>query len=169
MSGDLEADIVKSLSKDDVLSFFMAYVHPDSPTRSKLSVHLCSQKSPSPRVSLKAAQVLLAHFKAAGIPVKEAEFNAAAKLQLSTDVHQAAWRDYFEKDDPAFDKKIAAELVDLIAKVAKQYPLEDDSVDGKLKDGTVYIDNMAALKSRLLLGPAATPLETYSDLSESKL
>lgn len=147
----------------------MAYVHPDSPSRSKISVHLCSQKFPSPRVSLRAAHVLLGHFKAAGIPVKETEFNATAKLQLSTVVHQTAWRDYFEKDDPTFDKRIAAELVDLIAKVAKQHPVEDGSVDGKLKEGAVYIDNMAVLKSRLTLGPAAVPVETYSDLSESKL
>jgi len=169
LSREFEAEILKSLSKDDVLAFLMAYVHPNSPTRSKLSVHLCSQKSQSPRVSAKAANVLLGHFKAAGIPVKEAEFNAAAKLQLSTDVHQAAWRNYFEKEDPTFDKKIAAELVDLIAKVAKQHPLEDDHADGKLKEGAVYIDNVAALKSRLTLGPAATPVEAYPNLSGSKL
>jgi insulysin len=169
MSGESETETVRSLSKNDVLSFLMAYVHPDSPTRSKISVHLCSQKFPSPRVSLRAAHVLLERFKAVGIPVKEAEFNAAARLQLPTDVHQTAWRDYFEKDDPTFDKRIAAELVDLIAKVAKQYPVEGDSVDGKLKEGAVYIDNMAALRSRLTLGPAAVPIETYSDLSGSKL
>lgn len=132
-------------------------------------MHLCSQQAPSPRVSLKAAHVLLGHFKAAGIPVKVKEFNETAALQLSTAIHQKAWRDYFEKDDPTFDKKIAAELVELIAKVAKQHPVEGEGGAVPIKEGTIYIDSVAALKRRLLLSPAATPVENYSDLTGSKL
>lgn len=162
-------EIIKTLSKEDISSFLMTYVHPDSPTRSKISVHLCSQQSPSPRVSLKAAHVLLGHFKAAGIPVNEKEFNATAGLQLSTAIHQKAWRDYFEKDDPTFDKKIAADLVDLIVKVAKQHPVEEGGAEARLREGTVYVDSVAALKRKLMLGPAATPVENYSDLAGSKL
>lgn len=163
-------EIIKTLTKEDISSFLMTYVHPDSPTRSKISVHLCSQQSPSPRVSLKAAHVLLEHFKAASIPVNEKEFNAMAGLHLSTAIHQKAWRDYFEKDDPTFDKKIAAELVDLIVKVAKQHPVvEEGGAEARLREGAVYIDSVAALKRKLMLGPAATPVENYSDLAGSKL
>lgn len=118
---------------------------------------------------MKAAHVLLGHFKAAGIPVNEKEFNATAGLQLSTTIHQKAWRDYFEKDDPTFDKKIAADLVDLIVKVAKQHPVEEGGAEARLREGTVYIDNVAALKRKLMLGPSATPVENYSDLAGSKL
>jgi hypothetical protein len=169
MLGEFEAEILKSLSKDDVLAFSWLMSIPTHPLEASFQF-IFAPRNRGHLVSLsRLRNVLLAHFKAAGIPVKEAEFNAAAGLQLSTDVHQAAWRNYFEKEDPTFDKKIAAELVDLIAKVAKQHPLEEDHADGKLKEGAVYIDNMAALKSRLMLGPAATPVEAYPNLSGSKL
>lgn len=168
--GEVDSETLKTITKDEVLSLLKTYIHPDSPTRSKISLHLCSQQTPSPRVSLKAADALLVHFKAAGIPVKEAEFNAAAAMQLSVAVHQAAWVNYFEVDDPTFDKKVAKHLVELIATVAKQYPVKEDGEGtATLREGAVYIDDLAALKSRLMLSKAATPVENYSDLTGSKL
>lgn len=91
-------------------------------------------------------------------------------MQLSVAVHQAAWKKYFEVDDPSFDKKVAAQLVDLIATVAKQYPVKEDGAGSRgLREGTVYVQDMASLKSRLMLSEAATPAENYSDLTGSKL
>lgn len=91
-------------------------------------------------------------------------------MQLSVAVHQAAWKKYFEVDDPNFDKKVAAHLVDLIATVAKQYPVKEVGSSSRgLREGTVYVEDLASLKSRLLLSEAATPVENYSDLTGSKL
>ena len=149
----------------------MTYIHPSSPTRSKLSIHLSSQKAPSPRVSLKAAEVLLGQFKAAGVPVQEGPYNAAAKLELSANIHQAQWKTYFE-NDPTFDEKVAAELVESIARVAKKYPVEEKVVESegivKPVHAPVYIDEVSALKARMTLGKAAIPVENWSDLG-SKL
>lgn len=164
--------IIKTLTKDDVATLFATYIHHDSPSRSKVSVHLCSQQTPSPRVSIKAADVLMHHFKDAGVPVKEKEYTAASSLQLSVVLHQKTWKDYFDKEDPTFDRKIAAELIEMIPKVAKQFPVQELSGapgDVRLREGTVYVDSIPALKRRLMLGPAAIPVEAYSDLAVSKL
>lgn len=39
-----DADLLDNITKDEVLALFMRSVHPASPTRAKLSVHLTSQK-----------------------------------------------------------------------------------------------------------------------------
>lgn len=163
--------IIRKLTKDDVAKFFAEYIHQDSPCRAKLSVHLCSQQTPSPRVSIKAADVLMHLFKDAGVPVKEKEYTAASSLQLSVVLHQKTWRDYFDKEDPMFDRKIAADLIEMIPKIAKQYPVIEKGATGeaKLREGAVYVDSIPALKRRLMLGPAAIPVDSYSDLTGSKL
>jgi insulysin len=149
----------------------MTYIHPSSPTRSKLSVHSCSQKSSPPRVSLEASALLLKHFKAANVPVEEGPYNALAKLQLPSSSVQDTWRKYFEKDDPRFDPKLAQQLLELIPKLAKQHPVLEIENDGLTKPvhAPVYVDDIAALKARMTLGKAAIPVENWLDLSVSKL
>jgi len=167
---EIDAEAIQTVTRAEVLSLFTEFIYPESPTRSKLSVHLRSQTAPSPRLSLAASAILLQHLKAAGIPVQEVPYNAAAAMQLTVAINQSVWAGFFEKDMPAFNKTVASELVALIAKLAKLHPVIGDGTDAevKLREGTVYIDDMAALKCTLTLSKAASPVEVYSDLG-SKL
>jgi insulysin len=167
---EVECETLKTITKDEVLSLLMTHIHPSSRTRSKLSVHTYSQTVPSPRMSLAASAELLKHLKAAGIPVQEGPYNAAAAMQFSVAVNQTAWRDYFEKDMPEFNKKTAAQLIALMPKLVKMYPLEEAGSDApvKLPEGTIFIEDIAEFKSTLPLGKAAHPVEIYSDFG-SKL
>jgi insulysin len=53
LPGERDADL-EEITKKDVL-LFMKHIHPSSPSRSKLSVHLVSQKLPSPKIITIAA------------------------------------------------------------------------------------------------------------------
>jgi hypothetical protein len=110
----------------------------------------------------------LEHLKAAGIPVEEGPYNQGAEMELPVEFNQKLWAAYFTEQSPEFDKTVAKDLVELIAKLAKQYPVEDpddDEIDAvKLGEGTVYVDDLAALRSSLTLGKAAKPMEIYNDL-----
>jgi len=162
---EIECETLRTITKDEVLSLFMSHIHPSSPTRSKLSAHFCSQVGPSPRMSLAASAELLKHLKAAGIPVQEVPFNAAAAMQSSVTVNQNYWTAFFEKDMPEFDKGVAAHLIALMPKLAKMYPHEEPGSAGpvKLPGDTIFIDNIAEFKSTLPLSKAAFPVEVYTD------
>ena len=91
-------------------------------------------------------------------------------MEFTVAVNQGVWTEFFRKDMPDFDKAVAAQLVALIAKLAKLHPVKSAvEADARLRDGTVYIDDVVSLKSRLTLSKAATPVEVYSDLAGSKL
>lgn len=121
-------------------------------------------------MSLTASAELLKHLKAAGIPVQEVPFNAAAAMQFSVTVNQNYWTAFFEKDMPEFDKGVAAHLIALMPKLAKMYPHEEPGSAGpvKLSGDTIFIDNIAEFKSTLPLSKAAFPVEVYTDFG-SKL
>ena len=46
--------LLETVTKDEMLSLFLTRVHPSSPSRSKLSVHMISQKTRPKRVSVEA-------------------------------------------------------------------------------------------------------------------
>jgi len=167
---EIECETLRTITKDEVLSLLMTHIHPSSLTRSKISAHFCSQVAPSPRMSLAASAELLKHLKAAGIPVQEGPFNAAAAMQFSVQVNQNFWTSFFEKDMPEFDKGVAAHLIALMPKLAKMYPHEEPGSAGpvKLPENTIFIENIAEFKSTLPLGKASFPVEVYADFS-SKL
>lgn len=115
--------------------------------------------------------MLLEHLKAAGIPVQEAPYNAAAAMELTVDTNQTVWTQFFAKD-PTFDKVVAVNLIKMIDTFAKKYPAAsrpNEAAEAKLVEGTEFIDDLATLKARLTLSKAATPVEIYSDLVGSKL
>ena len=167
--GDVASETLRAISKPEALSLLITYVHPSSFTRSKVSAHLRSQAGPSPKTSRAASAVFLERLKAAGIPVQEEPYNERAEAELPVDLNQKLWSTFFKDQRPDFDKMVAKELVELIAKLAKQYPVKD--VDGdeadrvEPREGTVYVDDRAPLRSPLTLGRAAKPMEIYNDLT----
>ncbi|KAI9204048.1 Metalloenzyme, LuxS/M16 peptidase-like protein [Polychytrium aggregatum] len=55
---ELDAEQVKAIQKDDLLAFYDQYVHPDSPCRRKLSVHVTSKKAAKAVLEAEAESIL---------------------------------------------------------------------------------------------------------------
>ncbi|CAK5265298.1 unnamed protein product [Mycena citricolor] len=58
LRNEKDAQFISNVTKDDVLAMFLRDVHPASPSRAKLSIHMRSQKPRKPRVSPAAAQAV---------------------------------------------------------------------------------------------------------------
>jgi len=83
--GDTDIINVQKVSKEELLSFYDRYIHPSSPTRSVLSVHVASQIQPAP--SHFAEQLLdgIKLFVASeGYEIPPLELSSALQGELST-------------------------------------------------------------------------------------
>ncbi|CUA67752.1 insulysin [Rhizoctonia solani] len=49
---EMDAEHIRLLAKEDIKLFFNTYIHPDSPTRRKLSIHFTSQSQPPAKFSV---------------------------------------------------------------------------------------------------------------------
>ena len=154
LTGEQDADLLKNINKQDILSLFLSRIHPSSSTRSKLSTHLRSQRPPPPRMSVAAVEAfetslgkpeLKGSWKEAhggnGTPIV-AEF---VKYWMDQDVH------------PMF----LATIPDLMAK----YPSQRDAIP---REGVVDIKDVKAFKKSLEVSEAARALVQWGDLPLSK-
>jgi len=140
----------------------MNRVHPSSQIRSKLSVHMASQKPRPKRVSSAAAQA----------------FEVLLR-QAFPDIDEKAWRNSVEGETPSLvefgqywlkvlstdeGKKVLAQLPPLL----KEYPVAGEEDDHKRTDA-IYIEDQKAFKAGLLPAVNPGPLEQWNDLPQPKI
>lgn len=157
-------EVLRKASLDDVLTFFNAYVHPDSATRRKLSVHLRSQNVPSQpgmKFSVAASEAFLSMLKGEGIPVDEPQYRELSKAEPPVEAVRAFWTDFLAKA-PGLKSDDKDRLLSAIEELARTHPMEEVQVveGGKveLRKDTVVIEDIAKFKASLPLGPAAVPV-----------
>ncbi|KAF8965197.1 Metalloenzyme, LuxS/M16 peptidase-like protein [Flammula alnicola] len=152
-----DAALLKAITKSDVLQLFLSRVHPSSRTRSKLSVHMISQKPHPKKVSPAAAEA----------------FEALVHEALP-EVHEKAWRTAIDNDKPTLvefgqywmknltgedAKKLLIQLPGLVDK----YPVEGEVEDRKRSDVT-YIEDKKAFKDSLRVSIDPGPMVEWNDL-----
>ena len=157
-----DALLLKTITKDDVLSLFMTRVHPSSKTRAKLSIHMVSQKIRAKKVSLAASQAFetLVH-------------------EAFPDVDEKAWKETVESDalslvefghywlkilDSDEGRKFLAQLPVLVDK----YPVDGEGEDRRRPEIT-YIEDPKAFKAGLTLSVDPGPFVQWNDLPVSRL
>ena len=140
----------------------MTHVHPDSTTRSKLSVHMVSQMDRPKKVSLAASQAFetLVH-------------------EAFPNVNEKAWKECFETDTPSLDDfsqywlkvldsddgpKLVAQLSNLVDK----YRVDGEGEYPKRSDVT-YIEDAKAFKSGLAASVDPGPFVQWNDLPVPQL
>lgn len=159
-----DVEILRNTSLEDVVAFFNTYVHPDSPSRRKLSVHLHSQSVPSTpgvKFSVPASEAFLSTLKNHGIPVEEMQYRELSKAEPPIEAVRAFWTDTLSHM-PGLESADKDRLLGAIEEVAQAHPAQvAELVDGgkaELKAGAVVIEDIARFKASLPLGPAAVPV-----------
>jgi insulysin len=151
---------VETLTKEDILDFFVKYISPSSPHRSKLSIHINSQIKPgaTTNFSVAASKFFLQDLKAANVPVNEPQYHALSKAEPSVDAVIGFWSPYLEKV-PNVSAEKRNELLAKVKELAKIHPMENkNNVEGKLKEGTIVIEDLAEFRKGLEMSKPVTPV-----------
>lgn len=152
-----DASLLKSVTKDDVLSLFMTHVHPASKTRTKLSIHMVSQKIRPKQVSIAASQAFETLVHEAFPDVDEKAWKESVDgdtLNLVDFGHY--WLKVLNSDD---GRKLLAQLPVLVDK----YPVDGEGEEQKRSDVT-YIEDPKAFKAGLAVSVDPGPLVQWNDL-----
>jgi insulysin len=173
-----DAEFLKTISKPDLISFFMQHVHPSSPTRAKLSVHMQSQKPPVKHVSEAAAGMFATMLQEAGLLLPSSDINWREgvmehgapsvpdflKFWGTSLSAQAGPQTQPDPEKVAKAKEIFEKLLELLAR----YPDEGDS-EGKLREDVVLIEDVKKFKDGLEVTDLPKPLVEWGDLPVSKM
>ena len=158
--GENDADIMKGVTKEEVLSLFLTNVHQSSSQRAKLSVH-CISRKPRPKILSSTALLEVdAALEKHGITLPidwmdklpEAE-TVSGTLQVLKEI----------VNDPAAVVIVEKEL----AALAEKYP-DDSDRHGILPTGYVAIDDSKKFRDSLQVVEGAVPLVDWGDLPVSR-
>ncbi|KAG8889415.1 Insulinase (Peptidase M16) [Tulasnella sp. 332] len=165
MRRTIDAENLRTLSRQDVLSLFMEKIHPAAKNRSKLSLHLRSQTVPSPKFTVAASVALLDALKSRGVVVQEADYHRQSATEPPLSAVKAFWENHF-KSLPNLDQSDAKALLKTMDQFAKEHsaPASVDEGHRKLVNGVVHVRDMAAFKAGLIMSKAATPVVVYNDM-----
>jgi len=157
---DQDADLLEGVSKEDVLSLFLAQVHPSSTERAKFSVHLCSRKPRPKKVSPVALEELTRHMQAEGLKEPDGWLD---------DLGEEPTVDVVKKDlQLAFPDEAGVELTKIISELVEKFPAESDN-QGSLKAGSVVIEDWKQFRSSLEVSEDPKALVEWNDLPVSKM
>ncbi|KAJ8522379.1 hypothetical protein ONZ45_g1033 [Pleurotus djamor] len=167
-----DAEVLRDVTKSEVLALFMSHVHPSSPSRAKLSVHMRSQKPRSPKVSLAAAQAFEVLALNAGVPADEASSWKEALSEDASPISSADfgkhWVGVFTKLATPIPQAKTQELVGEMQALAKRYPVEGEDEDLP-RPGVTYFEDVGVFKRSLEVAPDPGAMVEWNDLSAPKL
>jgi len=170
-----DAEILQTVTREEVYCLFMEKVHPSSKTRSKLSIHMQSQTAsnpPSPKFSIAASKAFLEALRSKAVVVKEDDYNRLSAAQPPLSAVKMFWSNHF-KTVSHLSESDTQYLLKRMETLTKEHPaegsvLEAEVTAGQLGDDVVHVKDMAAFKAQLTISKAATPVEIYNDI-DSKL
>jgi len=167
---------MKLLTKADMVAFFDKYIHPRSPTRAKLSIHLVAQAKSD--VSTRQISELIKTLDLEEEPARQAATDLQARLTLAHHDEQQELdelRTYLLKDLRVAENKIdaAVDAWKVLSKDHRSNGLAASPGEDEISNGTipVPIKDVRDFKCSLSVtaGPRpATDLSKYEDL-DSKL
>lgn len=174
---DRDIDALASVSKEDVIALFMKHIHPSSPTRSKLSVHLQSQVKVKPTVfSKEAAEEMKKRMESqAGGPSPPAEaWEMLLKGQTSVD----QVKEFVGQTLKAVgaDKATIDGVLTMVDELAKAFPtkvdvapssenaaVEEDNKEEALLSQATEIKEISKLKADLVPSKASYPVRSLEE------
>ena len=157
-----DATMSRTITKSDVLDLFMSKVHPSSQTRSKLSVHMLSQKPRPKRVSCAAAQAFEVLVRQAFPGIDEKAWRNSVEEEIPSLVEFGQY--WLKALDTEEGKKVLMQLPALL----NEYPVAGEDDDHKRTD-VVYIEDQKAFKAGLLSVANPGPLEQWNDFPQSTI
>lgn len=170
MTGERDAILLQTVTKDEVLAMFAKYIDPASSTRSKLSVHVRSQRPAPRKFSLPAAQAFLVLLKTHHVPIDEDNYLALSASEPPVAAVKAHWTDVLVNGkDPGVrvDSAVASTLLEELDVLGAKYPAVGDGVL-ELASNVVYIKDGKEFRQGLKLTGPAKAVEEFHDLPLSR-
>lgn len=164
LSDENDAHLLKTITKDDVLAAFLTHVHPSSPNRAKLSVHMSSVKPRPKKVSIAASDAFTALVQEAQLDVAQSEWKESLGdgTPLASDFTNY-WKQIFASKDSVEGKR----LLDLLPELIAKYPAEGEG-EGQVRPDITYIKDLQAFKEGLTVSVDPGPLVQWGDLPTSR-
>lgn len=163
-SDENDARLLKTITKDDLLSVFLTHVHPSSPTRSKLSVHMRSVKPRPKKVSTAASDAFATLVHEAQLDVDQSKWKEylGDGTPLASDF-TSYWQQVFASKDSVEGKR----LLDLIPELVKKYPAEGEGEE-QVRSDVTYIKDLKSFKAGLKVSVDPGPMVQWGDLPVSR-
>jgi len=164
-AGIEDAEFLKTVSKQDILSLFLSRAHPSSKTRSKLSIHVKSQKPRPKHISRTAADAFAQVVQENDIRIDEADWSASmfADGEPTETQFSAFWKDALAEAPEGTSDRLLAALPHLL----ERFPAQKDA-QGSLTKDVVHIDDILAFKKSLKVSEYPKPLVAWNDMLTSK-
>lgn len=160
-----DADLLEKVEKQEVLDLFQERAHPQAKKRTKLSIHLQSQKPRAPRVSAEAMKAFETRLQEANIVVDVAATREELREANPTATDFVnAWREVLTEDRVPN----AVDLIGQIPALMEQYPVPGEDADG-LPLIVTRIEELKAFKTTLQISDPPKPLVEWNDLPTPKL
>ncbi|KDN37075.1 hypothetical protein RSAG8_10428, partial [Rhizoctonia solani AG-8 WAC10335] len=148
---ETDARHIRLLTKEDVKLFFDTHIHPESPTRRKLSIHLASQKQTPAKFSVAASEALLEVLKQESVPVEEDQYRQLSAAEPPLDSVVQFWTKHLE------NHVSCPSILSRIPAISAQHPSAGITEESNLPEGVVRIDDIAIFKARMAASKAPTP------------
>ncbi|CAE7211015.1 unnamed protein product [Rhizoctonia solani] len=149
---ETDAKHVNLLTKQDIILFFSTYIHPASPTRRKLSVHIASQKQTPAKFSVAASEALLEVLKQEGVPVEEDQYRHLSAAEPPLDAVIQFWTKHLE------NHASCSSILSRIPEISALHPPASTIDESSLPESAVRIDDIVAFKARMTASKAPVPL-----------
>jgi insulysin len=165
-TGTEDVEYLTTVSKDDVLALFLARVHPSSKTRSKLSVHLQSQKPQSKHVSRAAADAFVQAVQEHGTEIEGIDWSDSlyADGEPTETQFSAFWKAELVDAPAETSDKVFAALPHLL----EQFPAQRDA-QGSLSEDVIHIKDVVAFRKSLKVSESPKPLVAWNDLPTPRI
>ncbi|KAH8099586.1 Metalloenzyme, LuxS/M16 peptidase-like protein [Cristinia sonorae] len=160
---ETNVEVLKSVTKEDVVNFYMTYIHPSSPTRAKISVHMRSRKPPPKKINAEALPAIAEHVASLGvtnIPEGWAEELTSDGEALLEPV-LTFWRELLTKEESGV-KDVESALKGISA-IADKFPAESQR-EGSISKSAVVITDPKVLKAQLKPSSPPQPVVEWGDL-----
>jgi insulysin len=160
-----DADELQKVSKQDVLDLFLARVHPSASHRSKLSVHVISQKPRPQKISAAAAQAFASIVRVNGVAILNEWQDELGSDQPPIAEFIKYWQGILVGDN--WTPEATKELLTKIPPLMEKYPA-DGTDDNAVREGATYIKDVKTFKAALAMSEEPKPLVDWGDLPLSK-
>ncbi|KAF8743460.1 Peptidase M16, partial [Rhizoctonia solani] len=149
---ETDAKNIRLITKQDIETFFNDYVHHNSSTRRKLSIHLTSQKKAPAKFSVAASEALLDVLKQEGVPVDEDQYRQLSAAEPPLDTVVQFWTKHLE------NHASSSSILPRIPDISAQYPATSFTEELTLPESIVRINDIAMFKAHLTVSKAPTPV-----------
>ncbi|KAH9483963.1 Putative zinc protease [Psilocybe cubensis] len=161
LRNEKDAEMLKGITKQDVLDLFLTNVHPSSTKRSKLSVHMVSQKPRPKGVSSLAIEA----------------FEGMVRKEFP-DIDEKSWKTSLEKENPTIvefgqhwakilNSEEGRKLVSQLPSLVEKYPVQGEETESP-RVGVTYIEEKKAFKNTLRASVDPGPMMEWNDLPVSR-